>query len=227
VTTAVVTGASRGIGRSVAVALAERGLDVALLARSEDDLARVAEEIAKRGVRALAVRCDVTSEDEVKDAGKRVLRELGTPAVLVNNAGIIKRAAVHEMSLDDFRLVLDANLTGTFLVTRAFLPSMLAAKAGRIVQIASISSTLGTPRAAAYCAAKWGVVGFTKSLCEELRGTGLAALSVLPGSVDTGMLEGSGFLPQMTPDEVAGTVLYAALDAPLAMNGTSIEIFGP
>ncbi|HKQ69568.1 MAG TPA: SDR family oxidoreductase [Polyangiaceae bacterium] len=223
---AVVTGASRGIGRATALALAARGVDVAVLARTLGDLETVAGRAKDLGVRSLAIRCDVTSADDVAAARDRVLAELGTPRLVVNNAGMIRRAAVHEMSLDDFRLVLETNLVATFLVTRAFLPSMLAANLGRFIQVASISSTLGTARASAYCAAKWGVVGFTKSLAEELRGTGLSTLSVLPGSVDTAMLEGSGFAPQMTPDEVAGTVAYAGLDAPAAMNGSSIEIFG-
>jgi 3-oxoacyl-[acyl-carrier protein] reductase len=227
VSTAIVTGASRGIGRATAIALARRGLDVALLARTESDLGAVAAEVTKQGSRALALRCDVTSADDVRAASTRALRELGAPIVVVNNAGMIRRAAVHEMSLEDFRSVIDANLTGTFLVTRAFLAAMLAAKQGRVIQMASISSTLGSPHASAYCAAKWGVVGFTKSLAEELRGTGLCTMSILPGSVDTTMLEGSGFAPQMTAEDVAGAVVYAALDAPPAMNGSNIELFGP
>jgi 3-oxoacyl-[acyl-carrier protein] reductase len=227
VSTAVVTGASRGIGRAAALALADRGLDVALLARTTEDLAAVAAEVALRGVTALPLRCDVMSEADVGAARSRVLETLGTPEVVVNNAGVIRRASVSEMTLADFRVVVDTNLTGTFLVTRAFLPSMSAKGRGRFVQIASISSTLGSPRASAYCAAKWGVIGFTKSLAEELRGTGLAAISILPGSVDTSMLEGSGFTPQMTPDEVAKTIVFAALDAPSSMNGTSLEMFGP
>jgi 3-oxoacyl-[acyl-carrier protein] reductase len=227
VTAAVVTGASRGIGRATALALAARGLDVALLARTADDLVPVASAIAKLGVRALAVPCDVTSEDEVDAAAKRAIDSLGAPEVVVNNAGIIRRAAVHEMTLADFRAVLDTNLTGTFLVTRAFLPAMLKQRRGRVVQVASISSTLGSARASAYCAAKWGIIGFTKSLAEEMRGTGLVTMSVLPGSVDTAMLEGSGFAPQMSPEQVAQTIVYAALDAPSAMNGSSLEMFGP
>jgi 3-oxoacyl-[acyl-carrier protein] reductase len=131
------------------------------------------------------------------------------------------------MTVEDFRAVLDTNLTATFLVTRAFLPAMLKRRRGRVIQVASISSTLGSPRASAYCAAKWGVVGFTKSLAEELRGTGLSAMSILPGSVETSMLEGSGFSPQMKPEDVAKTIVYAALDAPSAMNGSSFEMFGP
>jgi 3-oxoacyl-[acyl-carrier protein] reductase len=224
---AVVTGASRGIGRATALALAKRGLDVALLARTEEDLRVTADLLSRTGRRGLSVRCDVTSPDEVKSACARVIHELGTPAVVVNNAGVIRRTEVQAMSIEDFRLVLDTNLTGTFLITRALLPTMLEGRAGRFIQVASISATLGSPRISAYCAAKWGVVGFTKSLAEELRGTGLAAMSVLPGSVDTAMLEGSGFVPEMTAEDVAGTIVYAALDAPPAMNGASLEIFGP
>jgi 3-oxoacyl-[acyl-carrier protein] reductase len=104
---------------------------------------------------------------------------------------------------------------------------MLSRRRGRFVAIASVSSTVGTARQSAYAAAKWGVVGFTKSLAEELRGTGLQTVAILPGSVSTAMLEGSGFSPEMTPEEVANLVVYAALDAPDAMNGSAVEIFGP
>jgi 3-oxoacyl-[acyl-carrier protein] reductase len=147
--------------------------------------------------------------------------------VVVNNAGIVRRGAVATLSEEDWDAVIDVNLKGTFLVTRAFLPGMLEKGEGRCVAIASISATLGTPELSAYCAAKWGVVGFTKALAEELRGTGLQALCVLPGSVDTEMLKESTFPAQMTPEHVAGVVAYAALDAPSAMNGSAIELFGP
>jgi len=223
---AIVTGASRGIGRATALALADRGLDIVLLARSENALADVAREVEAKNVRALPLRCDVADPAQVEAATQRAQGELGAPLVVVNNAGIIHRALIHEMTLDAFREVLDVNLTAAFLVTRSVLPSMLRAGTGRIVHVASISSTLGTARAAAYCASKWGLVGFMKSLAEELRNTGLATLAVLPGSVDTDMLTGSGFEPQMTPEDVANTIVYAALDAPLAMNGSAIEIFG-
>ena len=189
----VVTGASRGIGRAIAIAFAERGFDVALLARTESDLEEVARQVTARGTKGVAIACDVTSEDSVRSACDRALSVFGAPEVLVNNAGIVRRAKISDLSLHDFRAVVDTNLTGTFLMTRALLPAMLPRQRGRFIQIASISSTLGSPLASAYCAAKWGVVGFTKSLAEELRGTGLAAMSVLPGSVDTAMLEGSGY----------------------------------
>ena len=224
---AVVTGAGRGIGRAVAHKLAARGHDVALLARTVDELELAARSVVALGRRALVVRCDVASAADVARASAAVLRDLGAPDVVVNNAGVVRRALVHEMTEADWDLVLGVNLRGAFLITRAFLPSMLARGRGRTVSVGSISATLGTARQSAYCAAKWGLVGFVKSLAEELRGTGLQAMCVLPGSVDTSMLKGSGFAPQMTPEEVADAVVYAALDAPAAMNGSAIEMFGP
>jgi len=226
VSTAVVTGAGRGIGRAIAIALAERGLDVALWGRTASDLEATAAEVAKRGVRALPLSCDVARSSDVQRASEATLAALGTPTLVVNNAGNVHRGPVVSMAEEDWDRVIDVNLKGTFLVTRAFLPRMLEAKRGRLVAIASISATLGTPNLSSYCAAKWGVVGFTKALAEELRGTGLTTLAVLPGSVDTDMLTGSGFAPQMSAADVARTVLYAGLDAPPAMNGSAIEMFG-
>ncbi len=225
--TAVVTGAGRGIGRAIALALARRGHDVVLLGRAHDELEEVAAAIQREHRSALALRCDVTSASDLEAARAETLRVFGAPAVVVANAGIVRRAAVHEHSEEDWDAVVDVNLKGTFLTARAFLPSMLEARSGRFIALGSISGTLGTARQSAYCAAKWGVVGFVKSLAEELRGTGLQALCILPGSVDTKMLEGSGFPPQMTAEEVASLVVYAALDAPAAMNGSAVEMFGP
>jgi len=224
---AVVTGAGRGIGRATALALAERGLDVALLGRHVDDLAIVASDIVRVGRRALVLQCDVTDGEQVVGARDRTLAELGTPAVVVNNAGVVRRAFIHETSEAEWDEVIAVNLRGPFLITRAFLPSMLTAKAGRFVMVSSISATLGTKRQASYCASKWGLNGFTKSLAEELRGTGLMTLSVMPGAVDTDMLEGSNFPAQMAPEEVARVIVHAGLDAPPSMNGSAIEMFGP
>ncbi len=224
---AVVTGAGRGIGRAVALDLARRGCDVALLGRTPSRLADVAEAVVALGVRALAVPCDVADATSVASASERVFSELGVPRVVVSNAGIVRRAFVHEMSEADWDAVVGVNLKGTFLIARAFLPRMREAGRGRIVVLGSISSTLGTARQSAYCASKWGTVGFVKSLAEELRGTGLQTMCAMPGSVDTDMLVGSGFEPRMTPEEVAETVTFLALDAPDAMNGSAVEVFGP
>lgn len=224
---AVVTGGGRGIGRAISVELARRGCDVALLGRTIETLADAAQLVVAEGRRAVAIPCDVSKSDEVEAAAARVYADLGRPRIVVPNAGVVHRAPVHTMSEEEWDDVIDVNLKGTFLVTRAFLPRMLDAREGRIVAIGSISSTLGTANQSAYCAAKWGTVGFVKSLAEELRGTGLQAMCVMPGSVDTDMLKGSGFAPQMRPEDVARTVAFLALDAPEAMNGSSVEVFGP
>jgi len=223
----VVTGAGRGIGRAIAIQLAQRGLDVAVLARTQSEISETAALVEKTGRRALAVTCDVARADDVARAAERIAKDLGAPSVAIANAGIVRRALVTETSEADWDAVVDVNLKGVFLAARAFVPAMRAAGAGRFVAIGSISSTLGTARQSAYCAAKWGVVGFVKSLAEELRGTGVQAMTVLPGSVDTAMLSGSGFVPQMSANDVAKVVAYAALDAPDAMNGSAIEMFGP
>jgi 3-oxoacyl-[acyl-carrier protein] reductase len=225
--TTVVTGAGSGIGRATAFALARRGVDVALLGRTREPLEETARAVESLGRKALVVLCDVARADDVASAAQAVESAWGAPNVVVTSAGIGGRPALVVDTMEgDWDDVLDTNLKGTFLVARAFLPAMIAAGRGRLVAIASISSTLGTPKLAPYVASKWGVIGLVKSLAEELRGTGLQALAVLPGSTDTPMLAVGGFAPQMTADEVAGLVVYAALDAPNAMNASAIEMFG-
>jgi 3-oxoacyl-[acyl-carrier protein] reductase len=215
--TAVVTGASRGIGRAVAAALAGAGARVAGCARNPD-----------RGSELF--RCDVGRADDVARFADDVLGRLGPPDVLVNNAGIVARGRLEEMSVEVWDGVVDANLKGTFLVTRAFLPAMRARgkAAGRIINIASISGRQGTALLTAYCAAKHGVVGLTRALAAELRGDGIAVNAVCPGSVDTDMLRAGqpGAKPDMSPEDVAGVVLYLAAEAPAALTGSCVDVFG-
>ncbi|WP_437601640.1 SDR family NAD(P)-dependent oxidoreductase [Sorangium sp. So ce590] len=224
---AVVTGPSRGIGRATALALARRGLAVALLGRPGPRLDETADEVRRLDVAALPIPCDVASEEQVARAAADVVARLGAPRVVVNNAGIVRRGArVHETSAAAWDEVMAVNLRGPYLVARAFLPAMLAEKRGRLVHVGSISSTLASPGNASYAASKSGLVSLSKSLAEELRGTGLQSIAVLPGSVDTDMLVGSGFPPQMSADDVARLIVYAALDAPEAVTGAAIEMFG-
>jgi len=210
---AVVTGTSRGIGRAISEALARAGATVVGCARH-----------AAPGVDA----CDVRQAAEVSRFAAAVQKRLGAPDFLVNNAGTVARARLDQLPVEVWDDVIDANLKGTFLVTRAFLPGMRARGGGRIVNLASIAGRQGTAELSAYCAAKHGVVGLTRALAEELRDDGIAVNAVCPGSVDTEMLRVGrpGAQPRMSPEDVAGVVLYLLGDAPSAMTGSCVDVFG-
>jgi NAD(P)-dependent dehydrogenase (short-subunit alcohol dehydrogenase family) len=224
---AVVTGASRGIGRAIATHFADAGARVALLARSADALAVASADIARRGGSAIAVRCDVSLSAEVAAAAAQVRAALGAVDIVVNNAGSVLRKPALDIDDAEWRRVLAVNLDGTFFVTRAFGPDLVA-RGGRIINVASIAGRQGTPLLTAYCAAKHAVVGFTRALAEELRGAKVAVNAICPGSVDTEMLrEGlPGVAPDMTPDDIARTALFLAAEAPQALTGACIDVFG-
>ena len=210
---AVVTGASRGIGLAVAQTLSNAGAGWS----------------AQPATTAPAFEsCDVRVPDEVARFAEDVEKRRGPPDILVNNAGTVARARVDELSIEAWDDVVDANLKGTFLVTRAFLPMMRARKSGRIINIASIAGRQGTAGLAAYCAAKHGVVGLTRALAVELREDGIVANAVCPGSVDTDMLRVGrpGAKADMSPEDVAGVVLYLAAHAPSALTGSCVDVFG-
>jgi NAD(P)-dependent dehydrogenase (short-subunit alcohol dehydrogenase family) len=210
---AVVTGASRGIGHAIAAALSGAGAVVAGCALH-----------AGPGVDA----CDVRSAVAVARFAEDVQRRLGAPDILVNNAGTVARGRLDELSVEAWQDVVDVNLKGTYLVTRAFLPAMRARRTGRIINIASISGRQGTAELTAYCAAKHGVVGLTRALAEELRGDGVLVNAVCPGSVDTDMLRVGhpGVTAEMAPEDVAGVVLYLAAQAPSSLTGSCVDVFG-
>ncbi len=210
---AVVTGASRGIGGAIARLLADAGAKVAGCARH-----------AAQGVSA----CDVGRPADVERFAGEVLERFGPPDLLVNNAGVAVRARLEETTPESWDAVVDSNLKGTFLVTRAFLPAMRARRGGRIVNVASISGRQGTAGLTAYCAAKHGVVGLTRALAAELRPDEIAVNAVCPGSVDTEMLRVGmpGARPDMSPEEVANVVLYLCAFAPPALTGSCVDIFG-
>jgi NAD(P)-dependent dehydrogenase (short-subunit alcohol dehydrogenase family) len=225
---AVVTGASRGIGRSIAVLFAKSGARVAGCALGThtgsflDDLA-----LDERS-RCMHAACDVRMQGDILRLRDEVQAALGAPDILVNNAGIVARESAATMALATWNDVLASNLTGTFLVSQAFLPAMQSRKGGRIINVASIAGRTGTSMLSAYCAAKHGVVGLTRALAEELRGDGITVNAICPGSVDTEMLQQGmpGGTPKMTADEVARVALFLAADAPSALTGACIDVFG-
>ena len=220
--TAIVTGGGRGIGAAVARALTALGAKVTVFARSPEVLAR----LVSSGEAALAVAGDVSSEEDVARLVAAHAAALGPCDVLVNNAGILERGRVESMPPGAFRRVLEVNLTGAFLCARAVVPQMRGRHRGRIVNVASISGTVGTAEASAYNASKWGLIGFTKSLAEELRGDGVQVLSVSPGGVNTEMLRRTPFAPAMGAEDVAKVIAWCAAEAPDAMTGSNVEVFG-
>ncbi len=225
--TAVVTGASRGIGRAIALRLASAGAELALWARHAEDLATVVGEIEERGGRASAQVVDVSDPKAVDDAAAFVRATMPPVRTVVNNAGSVIRKPTAQLADADWRQVIAVNLDGTFYVTRAFLPDLTRA-GGRIINISSIAGRQGTPLLAAYCAAKHGVVGFTRALAEELRAAKVFVNAICPGSVDTAMLrEGMpDASPDMSPDDIARTALFLACEAPEALTGTCVDVFG-
>jgi 3-oxoacyl-[acyl-carrier protein] reductase len=220
--TCIVTGGGRGIGAAAAAALTRAGARVTVFART----GREVEAVVAVGAAALAVHGDVSREEDVAQLVGAHERALGPCDVLVNNAGILERALAEELSPELWRAQLEVNLTGAFLCARAVIPGMKARGRGRIVNVASISGTIGVEGSSAYGASKWGLIGLTKSLAEELRPFGVQCLSVSPGSVDTDMLKRTPFRPDMTPEDVAKVIAWCAGEAPDAMTGANVEVFG-
>ena len=181
---AFVTGASRGIGRASAEALAEEGLRVAIGYREDKDGADAAVQDCRGSIK---IRVDVTSAESVAEAFDEIERSLGPVEVLVNNAGLRRDGLLMRMRDSDWDDVIAANLAGTFRCTKRALPGMLRSKWGRIVSIGSVAGTTGNAGQANYAAAKAGIVGFTKSVAREVARHGVTANVVLPGLVDTAM----------------------------------------
>jgi len=220
---AVVTGGGRGIGAAIARALAQHGATLTLMGQ---DRARL--ESRGRELAAQAVTVDVADADSVAAAFEQATTASGPVHILVNNAGAAASAPFVRTDLGLWKQMLEINLTGTYLCCKQALPGMLDGGFGRVVNIASTAGLTGYPFVTAYCAAKHGVVGLTRALAEELRGDGIAVNAVCPGSVDTDMLRVGmpGAKPDMSPADVAGVVLYLAAEAPAALTGAAIDVFG-
>jgi 3-oxoacyl-[acyl-carrier protein] reductase len=184
---ALVTGASQGIGRAIALRLAQDGFQLALAARNEDKLKQVAAEIATAGGQAEVFPLDIANEESIKTAAKAVLTHYGKIDVLVNNAGITRDNLLLRMKRAEWDEVLQTNLTGTFLLTQAVIASMVRARAGRIISISSVVGRVGQAGQANYAATKAGLIGFTKSVAREVASRGITANVVAPGFIESPM----------------------------------------
>ena len=246
---ALVTGGGRGIGREAAVALASAGADVAVAARSGNELATTVAAIRATGRRGEAFVCDVTDRAQVDAMLAEVKSALGEPLILVNNAGIAGSAKVADTTDEMWDRMLRVNATGAFYCTRAVLPMMLQARWGRIVNVASIAAKVGAPYIAAYAASKHALLGLTRAVAAEVATRGITVNAVCPGYVDTQMTDAStaniskrtgrteqdarkileGFSPQgrlMTAEEVAACTTYLCSEAARGVNGQGIVIDG-
>ncbi|MEB3313702.1 MAG: 3-oxoacyl-[acyl-carrier-protein] reductase [Cyanobacteriota bacterium] len=220
---AIITGASRGIGRSIALALAAEGAQVVVnYAQSATAAQALIAEITAAGGQAIALPADVSQADQVEALVKATLDHFGRIDILVNNAGITRDTLLLRMKLEDWQAVIDLNLTGVFLCTRAVSKVMLKQRSGRVINIASVAGQMGNPGQANYSAAKAGVIGFTKTVAKELASRGVTVNAVAPGFIATDMTdqlpnseEILKFIPLGRfgqPQEVAGMVRFLAAD---------------
>jgi 3-oxoacyl-[acyl-carrier protein] reductase len=217
---AIVTGASRGIGRATALALAAEGASVVVNYASSSGAAdAVVEEIEKLGASAIALQANVAKAEEVDRLIEATMEKFGRIDVLVNNAGITRDTLLLRMKLEDWQAVIDLNLTGIFLCTRAVSKIMLKQKSGRIVNITSVAGQMGNPGQANYSAAKAGVIGFTRTVARELASRSITVNAVAPGFIATDMTQELNAEPilQMIPlarygqpEEVAGMIQFLA-----------------
>lgn len=182
---AFITGAGRGIGKAVAVALANEGVNVGLLARTEGALQEVAKEVEALGVKAAYATVDVSSLEEVEQAISTLTNELGKADILINNAGIGKFQSLLEMDPEEWKQIIDVNLMGPYYVTKAVLPQLIEKNGGDIINISSTNGLNGAATSSAYSASKFGLIGMTESLAQEVRRNNIRVTSLTPSTVAT------------------------------------------
>lgn len=236
--TALVTGASQGIGEAIARRLAERGARVVLAARSEERLAALAADLRESGGEAVAIGLDVSQPEVVAERLKQLPEGFAEVDILVNNAGITADNLLARMSLDEWQRVLQTNLTGTYAVTRALVRGMMKRRWGRILSVSSVVGLMGNAGQANYAAAKAGLIGFSKSLARELASRAITVNVVAPGFVETEM---TGALPEATrkeleasiplrriasAEEIAAACAYLASDEAAYVTGHTLNVSG-
>jgi 2-deoxy-D-gluconate 3-dehydrogenase len=238
---ALVTGASRGIGKSIAVAFAEHGADVAVAARTVDALEQTAKEVEAAGGRALVVPCDVTDPEQVEAMVAKTIEGLGGLEIVVNNAGGSQfMSPLVGVRDSGWYKTINVNLNSAFLVSKAAGPHLLNQGKGSVINMSSIAGVHGSPTMSFYSAAKFGMIGLTRSLAKEWAALGVRVNAICPGAVDTdiwGSLRDDPNFVQMSvstipmgrwglPEEIAGAAVYLASDASSFMTGASIVIDG-
>lgn len=235
---ALVTGASKGIGRAAALALAKAGANVALLGRNEDDLSAIAKEIESLGQKSLVLALDLKQNDTPSKAVRETLDVLGGLHILVNNAGVTRDSLVMRLSDEAWDEVMEVNLKGPFRMIREAVRPMMKQKYGRIINISSVVGLTGNPGQANYVASKAGLIGLTKAVALELASRNITSNAVAPGFIKTNMT--AGFTDEMTarfeaqiplkslgtPDQIAGTIVFLASEQASYITGQVISVDG-
>ena len=202
--TALITGATRGIGKQIALTLAQNGYDIAINYRTENDaLKETKKQIEEKGVKCLTVQGDVSNFEDCEKFVKEIIEEYGKIDVLVNNAGITKDTLLMRMKKEDFEDVIDTNLVGTFNVTKNVISHMMKARSGRIINISSVVGVAGNAGQTNYSASKAGMIGFTKSLAKEVASRGILVNAVAPGFIETDMTD---VLKEDVKEQIAKTI---------------------
>jgi len=235
---ALVTGASQGIGRACAVALAKSGAKVALAARNEEKLKQGVEEITSSGGEAAAFQIDVADEDSIKNGVKAAIEKFGKIEILVNNAGVTRDTLLLRMKRSDWDTVINTNLTGAHLCTQAVMGSMLKQRWGRIINISSIFGQMGQAGQANYSASKAGLIGLTMAVAREVASRGITANAIAPGFIETAMTE--ALSPELkqevlkmiplgrtgTDADIANAVVFLASEGAGYITGNVLKVNG-
>jgi 3-oxoacyl-[acyl-carrier protein] reductase len=236
--TALVTGASRGIGRACALALAETGVRVAVAARNVEQLESLAGEIRSKSGEAFVAPMDLAAPESIKEAIAKVAKDFGSIAILVNNAGITKDGLAMRMKQPDWDVVIATNLTGAFVAIQQVLPAMMRERWGRIINISSVVGEMGNAGQSNYAASKAGLIGLTKSIAQEMGSRNITVNAVAPGYVETDMTHGlSDELKQKMidniplkrigrPDDVAAAVRFLASEEAGYITGHVLSVNG-
>lgn len=218
---AVVTGASRGIGRATALMLADEGADVAVTARTASDLEKLVEEIEAHGVTAVAVPADLREEGAIDHLKEKVIDRFGVVDILVNNAGVGKYGPFHELTVEDYDWMMDTNMRSSFLCTKAFVPQMMDRGTGTVVFLGSVAGLQSFRNESVYCATKHAQMAFARSLDREVRESGVKVSVIAPGGVNTEFAFGTGRSPEgayldefLEPETIADAVRYAVTQPP-------------
>lgn len=210
---AIVTGSGRGIGKAIALKLASEGAKLILTARSKNEI----DKVCKEAKNAIAIKCDVSKEEDVKNVIRKAIDKFGRIDILVNNAGVGYWGNVIDTKIEEFDEMMNINVRGVFLFTKIVLPYMIKQKEGFIINIASIAGKQASPGLAGYCASKFAVVGFSQALFQEVRNYGIRVCCVCPGSVDTKMHSSKDKSWMLKPEDIAKAVFDVLMQDKRAM----------